>query len=68
MPVEAQSGSVVVERSAGRLEDGLDEVLHGFPRVHLRAGRDHGLDVDAGPVALQDAVGEEDEAIARLQR
>jgi hypothetical protein len=32
------------------------------------AGRDHGLDVDAGGVALQHAVGEEQEPVARLER
>ena len=36
--------------------------------VRLRAGRDHGLDIDAGGVALQHAVGEEQEPVAGLER
>ena len=53
---------------SGRLEDGLDEVLHRFARMHLRARRDHGLDVDAGGVALEHAVGEEHQPVTGLER
>jgi hypothetical protein len=68
VPVEAHRGRVVVEHAAARFEDGLGEVLHGLARMHLRAARDHALDVDAGGVALQHAVGEEQEAVAGLER
>jgi hypothetical protein len=68
MPVEAHRGRVVVEHAAARVEDRLGEVLHGLSRMHLRAGRDHGLDVDALGIALQHAVGEEQEAVAGLER
>ena len=40
VPVEAHGGRVVLELAAGRLEDGLDQVLHGFARMHLRARGD----------------------------
>ena len=67
MPVEAASGRVVIERTAGRLEDACMRYCTASGGC-ISAGRDHGLDVDAGGVALQDAVGEEGEAVARLQR
>jgi hypothetical protein len=46
MPVEAHDGRIVLERVIGRLNNGVDEVLHSFSRVHLRPrGHDRG-DVD----------------------
>ena len=68
MPVQAHGGGVVFELAAGRVEDGLDKVLHGFPRVHFPAARHYRRDVDAVSVALQHAVGEEHQPVPRLKR
>src|SRR3954451_20883547 len=67
MPVKTEGGRVVFQRAVGRLKDRLDEVLYGFPRMHLRATREQHFDVDVA-VALEDAIGEEHQAVARLQR
>ncbi len=40
MPVKTEGSRVVADRAVGRFEDGLDEVLHGFLRVHLRTPRE----------------------------
>ena len=68
MPVQAQRRRVVFELAPGRLEDGLDHVLHGFARMHLRFRQQDGVDVDVGDVALEHAVGEEDQPVARHER
>src|SRR6476659_10329601 len=68
VPVKAHGGRVVVECACCRVQDCLDDVLHGFARVHICAGGEHGCDVDVGGVALDDAVGEEHEAVTGLQR
>jgi hypothetical protein len=52
VPVDAHGGRVVVELAVRGLEDGVNDVLHGFPRVLVRAGRDKRFDVEVGSVAL----------------
>ena len=68
MPVEAQCRSVVSECSSAGLDGGLDELLDGFAGM-LGAGIDeHGANVDLGGFALQYAVGEEHQSVARFKR
>jgi hypothetical protein len=63
VPVEDHDGGVVVELAVRRLENGLNEVLDRFARMH-RGARCHQLvDLGAGSVALEHAVGEEDQAV-----
>ena len=66
MPVKAHDRRVVFRRTVGGLEYRVHEVLHRFPRVHLRPGLDQGFDVHG--VALRHAVGEEHQSVTGLQR
>ncbi len=68
VPVEAHRGRVVVQLPAGGVEDGVDEALHGLARVQVGSLDDHRPEVDGGDVALQHAVGHEDQAVAGLER
>src|SRR5690242_12051192 len=66
VPVEAERGRVIDEVPAGCGEDGLREVLYCLPRVEVGAAGDHGCDVDVAGVALQHAVGEEEQPVSRF--
>jgi hypothetical protein len=59
MPVEAHDGRIVREFAIRRVQHGADQVLHGFSRVHLGPADDRFVDVDAGGVAVEHAVGED---------
>jgi hypothetical protein len=68
MPIQAQSGRIVLELATGRLEYRVDEVLNGLTGMHVRARDQQRSKVDRGDVAFQHAVGEEQQPITRLKR
>ena len=68
VPVQAQRRGVVAQCSAAGLHGASDEALNRFARVVSAARGEHGADIDRGGVALQYAVGEKHQAIARFKR
>ena len=67
VPVEAQDGGVVAQLPPTCVDDGLCQVLDGLPRMQVSRSCQDGRDVHGCRVALEHAVGEKDEPIARLQ-
>jgi hypothetical protein len=61
-----EDGGVVFEVAACDFENCLDELLHGFSRMHVSLF-DQGADVDVEGVSFQHAVGEEHQAVAWLE-
>ena len=67
VPVDADGSGVVTESARGRLQDVVGEFLDDLPRVPGDRGTQDPLDVHSNGVALEVAVGDQEEAVAALQ-
>ena len=68
VPVQTQHGGIVTERSVDGAQDGAGDLVDHLARVQIAGGRQQVEDVDAGGVAFEHAIGDQHEAVARLQR
>lgn len=67
LPVQADHGGVVLQDTLLGTQDGLGKGVNGLARVQVASVLDQGREVLGGGVALEHAVGDQDEAVTWSQ-